>query len=69
MTKEEINTRFTYHQPKDGQPEKYIAIREKAQELAVLINELVPESREQSEAITNLETAVMFANAGIARRS
>lgn len=69
ITKEEIEKRFTYHPPKDGQPAKYKALRAKAKELAELIIETVPASREQSEAITCLETSVMFANAGIARRS
>ena len=50
-----IENAFTYHAPKDGQPEKYQAIREKAKELAYLIQELVPPSREQSLAMTKLE--------------
>ena len=58
---------FTYHAPKDGQPEKCQAIREKAKELAYLIQELVPPSREQSLAMTKLEECSMWANAGIAR--
>lgn len=62
-----IENAFTYHAPKDGQPEKYQAIREKAKELAYLIKELVPDSREQSLAITKLEECSMWANAGIAR--
>lgn len=62
-----IENAFIYHAPKDGQPEKYQAIREKAKELAYLIQELVPPSREQSLAITKLEECSMWANAGIAR--
>ena len=62
-----IENAFTYHATKDGQPEKYQAIREKAKELAYLIKELVPDSREQSLAITKLEECSMWANAGIAR--
>ena len=62
-----IENAFTYHAPKDGQPEKYQAIREKAKELAYLIKELVPDSREQSLAITKLEECSMWANAGVAR--
>lgn len=58
---------FTYHAPKEGQPEKYTAIREKAKELAYLIDELVPDSREKSLSITKLEEMTMWANAGIAR--
>ena len=65
---DKIENAFTYHAPKDGQPEKYQAIREKAKELAYLIQELVPPSREQSLAMTKLEECSMWANAGIARK-
>lgn len=69
MTKihEQIEKSFTYHAPKDGQPKRYEAIRAKAKELALLIAEQTPASREQSLAITHVEDAVMWANAGIAR--
>lgn len=63
----QIENNFTYHPPKEGQPERYVAIREKAKELALLIAELCPNSRERSVAITNLETAIFWANASIAR--
>jgi hypothetical protein len=62
-----IENNFKYHAPKEGQPEKYAAIREKAKELAYLIDELCPNSREKSLAATKLEEAVMWANASIAR--
>lgn len=62
-----IENVFTYHPPKDGQPAMYKAIREKAKELAYLIDELVPDSREKSLAMTKLEECSMWANAGIAR--
>lgn len=58
---------FVYHPPKPGQPERYNALREKAKELALLIVELTPSSREQSLALTELEYCVMMANASIAR--
>ena len=62
-----IENNFKYHSPKEGQPEKYVALREKAKELAYLIDELCPKSREKSLAITKLEEATMWANASIAR--
>jgi hypothetical protein len=62
-----IENNFRYHTPKEGQPEKYTALREKAKELAYMIEEICPNSREKSVAITQLETAVMWANASIAR--
>lgn len=64
---EHIEKNFKYHTPKQGQPEKYEVIREKAKELAYLIEEVCPNSREKSVAMTNLETTVMWANASIAR--
>lgn len=62
-----IENNYSYHPPKEGQSAKYVAIRAKAKELAYLIDELTPKSREQSVAHTNLETAVFWANAAIAR--
>lgn len=62
-----IENNFKYHAPKEGQPAKYDAIREKAKELANVIDELCPNSREKSLATTNLEQAMMWANASIAR--
>lgn len=67
LTPEELKKRFTYHAPKLGQPERYQALREKALELATLINELTPNSRETATALTHLETSIMWANAAIAR--
>lgn len=68
ITAEELTTRFTYHAVKGTQSQRYVAIRDKAKELAQLILDSSPESREQSLAITALEQCVMWANAGIARR-
>ena len=65
--RDDLNNRFTYHPPKDGQPERYIAIRDSARVFAGLISGEVPNSREKSLALTKLEEAVMWANAGIAR--
>lgn len=44
-----------------------MSIRDKAKELALVIDDCVPDSREKSVAMTNLEQVVMWANAGIAR--
>ena len=62
-----LENNFMYHAPKDGQQEKYTAIRDKAKGLAYLIDELCPNSREKSLAITKLEEVSMWANASIAR--
>lgn len=62
-----IENNFTYHAPKEGQLEKYTNLRAKAKEFAAMILELCPESRERSVALTELESAMMWANAAIAR--
>lgn len=66
MTKDQIDNIFTYHAPFGTQQERYVRIREKAKELAYLINEDCPESREKSLALTNLQQSVQMANASIA---
>lgn len=68
ITREELDIRLTYHPPKGDQPERYEKIGAKVRELADLVVELCPESREQSLALTHIEEAKMWANAGIARR-
>jgi hypothetical protein len=64
-----IENVFKYHSPKGDQPSNYESIREKAKELAYLIDELCPDSREKSIAFRKLEESVMWANASIARNS
>jgi len=67
MTNKEIENRFTYHPPKDNQPEIYEIIRAYGGDFALYLNKTCPESREKEIAITKLEEAVMWANASIAR--
>lgn len=62
-----VDENFTYHSPFGDQPARYQAIRACGKELATLILSTTPVSREQSLALTNLEQAVMWANAAIAR--
>jgi len=64
---DQIENSFTYHAPKEGQPEKYELLRAKVKELAYLIDEMCPNSREKSLAMTKLEESSMWANASIAR--
>lgn len=65
----EIEKNFTYHAPTEEKAKLYPKIRQKARELAVLIKNTVPKSREQSLAFTKLEECVMWANAGISRNN
>lgn len=68
VTEEELRKRFSYHRPTQAQADiVFPRVRTSGQQLARLITELVPEGREQSLALTKVEEAVMWANAGIAR--
>ena len=64
----EMDSRFSYHTPKNDQIDRYQKIRDKAKEFAELVMLYSPKSREQSLALTNIEQASMWANAAIARR-
>lgn len=65
--REEAARRHTYHPPKNGQAERYAAIRSRAADLADLLVTLCPPSREKSLAQTHLDEVVFWANASIAR--
>lgn len=73
VTEEELEKRFTYHEPSGNQragltqTERYEVLRSQARTLAGKIVDYAPLSREQSLALTKLEEAVMWANAAIAR--
>jgi len=62
-----IETNFSYHKPQPGQKERYEQLRVQYKELAYLVTELCPNSRERALAITKLEEASMWSNASIAR--
>lgn len=67
MTDEEkIKEIFTYHAPKEGQPEKYNEIRSAAEAFALVIKKNTPKCADQSTAIRKVREAVMVANAAIA---
>jgi hypothetical protein len=67
MDHADIDNRFTFHAPKPGQPEVYQNIRNAAHNLALFINDVAPDSREKSLAITHLEEVVFWTNAAVAR--
>lgn len=66
---ERIENDFTYHPPRGDQPQLYDRVRGSAKAFALVIASMVPEGREKSLALTKLEEAVHWANAGIARAS
>lgn len=63
----QISNNFSYHRPTPDQIPAYEDIRNKAKEFALYLATQVPESRELSLAMTQLEQCVIWANAGIAR--
>ena len=65
--KVDIQKNFDYHPPTEDKICKYEQLRITAMEYMVLIDQLCPESREKSLAMTKIEEAVMWANASIAR--
>lgn len=62
-----IEDNFSYHEPKGDQSDRYESLRAKAKELAYMVKDKCPDSREKSLAMTKLEEAVMWANASISR--
>jgi len=67
MDRAEIKKRFTHHPPDAATEERHVCARGAVTETAEVLNELLPEGREKSLAITHLETALFWANAAIAR--
>jgi len=64
---DDLSRRFAYHSPTGGKAEKHAAAREACLQAAIIITNLCPEGRELSKALTELEDAMMWANASIAR--
>lgn len=67
MTVAQIENNFTYHAPKNDQPQRYQLLRDMARNLALIIESKCPDSREKSLAMTKLEEVIFWANASIAR--
>lgn len=62
-----LSRTFVYHAPKGDQPIRYQELRNQAYELATIILQTTPSSRERSLALTKLEETIFWANAAIAR--
>lgn len=64
----DLDKRFTYHNPRGKEiADRYVLIRGAGMQLAEIVLRNTPECREQSLALTKIEEAIMWANAGIAR--
>jgi hypothetical protein len=67
MDPAEIDNRFSFHPATEETGPKHDAVRELCRSTAHRLNELLPDSREKSTAITKLDEVMMHANAAIAR--
>lgn len=66
ITQGEIDNWFTYHSPTGTQQERYVAIRDKAKELAELFINSSQSSADQTAAMRKLRETVMAMNVAIA---
>jgi len=66
----DLENRFKFHPANDRDTQvRHQTVRTMCLNLATNLDEIVPEGREKSLAITKLEEVMMWANAGIARSS
>jgi hypothetical protein len=66
----ELQHRFNHHAPpNDTTAQKHVTVRERCLELAEIIDGTQADGREKSLALTKLEEAMFWANAGIAREN
>lgn len=68
MTNADLENRFAYH-PANTEEKRtaHSTVRAELHRLADTLNELLPDTREKSLAITKLEEAMFWANAALAR--
>ena len=64
--KSQIENEFSYHTPSEDQISKYQQLRDMGKELAILIEELVPDCPDKTASIRKLRECIMTANSGIA---
>lgn len=66
VTPEQIDNWFQYHAPTGQQRVNYETLRSAGKHLAKVINAIAPDSQEKWQAIFELRSVIMWANAAIA---
>lgn len=66
ISSDDLENWFTYHAPTEGQPAKYLAIREAGKAFAEAVVENTPVCADQTVAVRKIREAVMVANQAIA---
>lgn len=70
MDKADLDRRFAYHPAEtEEKRDAHAKVRGMCGNLAWELNELLPEGREKSLAITHLEETMMWSNAALARQT
>lgn len=69
LTMSDLVNRFRFHKANEATGVKHSIIRQKCYELALELNEMLPDGREKSLVVTKIEEAMFWANAAIARDS
>lgn len=64
---ERIDNDFSFHPATEETGPKHDSVRQIVRDAAHALADVVPTGRERSVALTKLEEAMMWANAGIAR--
>jgi hypothetical protein len=67
LTLKEIQSRMTYHAPTPDGVKRHASLSEAFTEVMSIVNKVVPDGRDKSLVFTHLETAKMWASAGVAR--
>lgn len=64
----DLRNRFHYHPPRNQtEIDQHTTVRDVLYEAAVVLNDIVPPSAERELALRDLERAMFWANAGLAR--
>jgi hypothetical protein len=69
MNYDDLRNRFIFHPATEKTGPQHERVRAECLRLARLFNEMLPDGREKSTAMTKLEEVMMWSNAAIARNS